>query len=75
MITEKKHLQNEKSQINTLKKNYLQLEAELKQVNDELRVAKMENQEKESRIQELMNDCLQKEMEIEKLRMEKGDRP
>ena len=69
LMTEKKHLQNEKSQINTLKKNYLQLESELKQVNDELKAVKMENQEKEHRMQELMNQCLQRDLEIENMKM------
>ena len=68
LLTEKKHLQNEKNQINTLKKNYLQLEAELKLVNEELRVCRDEAGERENRIQELMNENLQKEEIIEELR-------
>lgn len=68
LITEKKHLQNEKNQINTLKKNYLQLEAELKQANDDIKALRMDNMEKENRIQELMDDCIQKELEIESLK-------
>jgi myosin heavy subunit len=68
LLTEKKHLEKEKSQISALKKNYLQLESELKKVEEILENSRAENQEKEIRIQELLNENLQKDSEIEELR-------
>ena len=65
---EKKLIQNEKSQMNSARKHYLDLESDVKHLKEDLKAEKTQNQMKEARIHELFNENLEKETIIQEMR-------
>ena len=56
---------SERNQLNATKKLYVQIDAELKQVKDELNEEKKQNKIKDARIHELFNDNIEKSSKIQ----------